>query len=142
MSQDIRSWYYPRQSLRGLWRQYYQYGYWRFRTVQKQGKAMALRQLVPALFVLSVIVTGIGGFLWCPIWWLLAAAGGLYVAGTLGATVLTARRAGWKHVCRFPVIFAVLHWAYGLGFLKGMIDFGLFRCHRWGKRMADMKISR
>src|SRR5437867_3445709 len=34
-SPRIKSWYRPRASLRSLWRQYVQYGYWKVRVIQK-----------------------------------------------------------------------------------------------------------
>jgi glycosyltransferase involved in cell wall biosynthesis len=55
-SPRIKSWYRPRSSLRCLFRQYMQYGYWKVRVIQKHRRPAAVRHLVPGSFVLAVIV--------------------------------------------------------------------------------------
>ena len=51
----LRSRYYSRASLRKLWRQYFQYGYWKVRVLQKHPKQMSLRQFVPAALVVAIV---------------------------------------------------------------------------------------
>ena len=53
-SGTIRSVYHPRGSLRHLFAQQQQYGYWRPFVVRKHGQPGSLRQLVPALFVAAL----------------------------------------------------------------------------------------
>lgn len=55
-SQDIRSRYYSRSSISSLWRQYYQYGYWKVRVLQKHPRQMCPRQFVPPTFVAALLV--------------------------------------------------------------------------------------
>src|SRR5205823_12095039 len=45
-SPRIKSWYHPRASLRSLWRQYAQYGYWKVRVIQKHGLPASMRHVV------------------------------------------------------------------------------------------------
>ena len=47
LAPDIRSRYFSRGSLRSLWRQYLQYGYWKVRVMQKHPRQMRARQFVP-----------------------------------------------------------------------------------------------
>src|SRR6266513_1339180 len=49
--------YYARRSLRQLGRMFYQYGLFKPLVALKIGRIMTLRQLVPAAFVLSVLLT-------------------------------------------------------------------------------------
>ena len=53
-SPRIRSWYRPRGSLRDLFRQYLQYGYWKVRVIQKHRRPAAIRHLAPAGLVISL----------------------------------------------------------------------------------------
>src|SRR5262249_41370233 len=53
-SPRIKSWYCPRSSLAGLFRQYFQYGYWKVRVIQKHGRSASLRHIVPVFFVLGL----------------------------------------------------------------------------------------
>ena len=53
-SPSIRSWYSPRGSLRALFAQYRQYGYWKVRVIQKHRLPASIRHLVPGAFVLAL----------------------------------------------------------------------------------------
>jgi glycosyltransferase involved in cell wall biosynthesis len=121
---DIRSTYYARSTLRSLWRQYYQYGYWKVRVFQKVPGSAQPRQWVPPLFVLGVV----GGFLATLLlpWLRPLYLGGLalYIAANLAVSLHIASRTAWQHMLRLPVAFATLHLAYGLGFWMGILRFG------------------
>jgi len=119
----IRSQYYNRTSLRSLWRQYYQYGFYKVRVLQKHPRQMRLRQFVPPAFVASIL----GGALLSPLnkrlralWALVITA---YAVANLMASWRIARKAGRAHLRRLPLVFSILHFSYGLGFLHGLIHF-------------------
>ncbi len=120
----IRSTYYARSTFRSLWRQYFQYGYWKVRVFQKVPGSAQWRHWAPPLFALAVV----GGL---PAALLLPAvrpcyAGGLvlYFVVNLVVSARLAAHAGWRHLTRLPLAFATLHLAYGLGFWAGMARFG------------------
>ena len=56
LSPTIRSRYFSRSTLLSLWRQYFQYGYWKVRVLQLHPRQMRPRQFVPFIFVVSLIV--------------------------------------------------------------------------------------
>jgi glycosyltransferase involved in cell wall biosynthesis len=127
LSPAIRSTYYSRASLRGLWNQYFEYGYWKVRVLQKHPRQMRSRQFAPPLMVMVFLAAS-----------LLISYGGLigsvaltpiivYVLATLIASYSAARNSRWRHFHVFPVVFFILHWSYGLGFLIGLLRFW----HRW-----------
>ena len=66
LSPDIRSRYYSRGSLRSLWRQYYQYGYWKVRVMQKHPRQMRSRQFVPPAFVAGLAGSAALGMVFRP----------------------------------------------------------------------------
>lgn len=122
-SPSIRSWYSPRSSLKALFQQYFQYGYWKVLVIRKHRIPASLRHLVPGLFVASLIVTGIGAPFCVQSRVLLAGIAGLYALGMLMASAITAASAGWSLLPVLPLTFACYHVGYGSGFLIGIWDF-------------------
>ena len=127
LSPSIKSVYYNRSTIRKLWRQYYQYGYWKVRVMQKHPRGMCLRHFVAPAFVLSIIVAlmlaAFGGALGLASLLPLLAVTGVYLAANLTASISVARRHGWSLLPLLPLAFATLHFAYGTGFLIGLIRF-------------------
>lgn len=119
----IRSWYYPRSSLSALFRQYYQYGYWKVRVIRKHRIPASWRHLVPVSVLLLSIALLVAGFLDLRAWKLLAALAALYTGLVLAVSVFEARRAGdWKVLPWLPLVFVAYHWSYALGFSRGLLD--------------------
>jgi succinoglycan biosynthesis protein ExoA len=123
LAPDVRSRYHSRASLPKLWRQYYQYGYYKVRVMQKHPRQMSRRQFVPPLFVAVVISGAVFAPFSMPvrILWLLVA--GLYTTANLTASLFIAHHHGWQHLWRLPLAFATLHLSYGFGFWHGLIAF-------------------
>ena len=120
----IRLGYQPRGSVRGLWRQYRAYGRGRSRTVRRHPGSMRLRQLaVPSHLALSALALGLAP------WWPLALLWpGLYLVALAVAGLVLA----WRHrsVCGLLAapLAAVMHTAWALGFLGGLLT---LREPRW-----------
>lgn len=121
-SAAIRSVYRPRASLRQLFSQQRQYGYWRPFVLRKHGQPGSPRQLVPALFVAALCIAALA-------WpW----AGPLLLAGLLAAygaylsivAVSVARAtptdAGTGVLARLPAVVAAYHVGYGVGTWQGL----------------------
>jgi hypothetical protein len=126
-SPRIKSCYHPRASLRSLWRQYAQYGYWKVAVIQKHGWPASVRHLVPAVFVLTMLTLPIAALFWPWALWIWGALGMLYIAGNLAASVETARHSGLTLFLVLPAVFACYHLGYGYGFLRGIWDFIILR---------------
>lgn len=129
LAEDIHSKYYSRGSLTKLWKQYYQYGYWKVRLLQKHPMQMRPRQFAPPLFaatlcvfLLLAIATPLG-------WWPLTMLVGSYAAANLIASFIAAAHTEWNYMLLLPIVFAILHLSYGFGFLNSLILFA----NRWGK---------
>jgi hypothetical protein len=95
--------------------------------MQKHRRPAVFRQAVPLLFVSSLIVLALAGILWKGFWWLLAAESGGYALALLFGAVDVGRKAGWKYAIMAPLIFAILHFGYGVGSLWGIIRFVMLR---------------
>ncbi len=132
-SPDIRSWYFPRSSLASLFSQYFQYGYWKVRVIQKHARSVALRHIVPVLFVLTLLVGWLPGVLYSPLLVIYAGFAIAYLAASIAFSVPAVRNAGWDLLPILTLVFPVFHVSYGLGFATGMLAFGLLRRRGSGK---------
>lgn len=130
LSPRIKSEYTGRSTPKALWKQYYQYGLWKVRVLQKHPLQMSWRQFVPPLFALTLIVTTLWGLFSKIGRVLLGLAAGVYTAANLAASIYTASRKGWAFLRYLPQIYAILHLSYGFGFLTGLVRF----IDRWGDR--------
>ena len=122
-----RSRYFSRATLGKLARQYYQYGFWRIRTIQKHRRPARFRQIVPILFVLGWIVWIIGSLLWWPLVFGLAAYAGLYLLGLIHGALAIARSQSARVALLVPLACSIMHFAYGLGSLKGVWSWIILR---------------
>lgn len=126
-SPRIRSWYTPRASLASLFRQYWQYGYWKVRVIQKHRLPASVRHLIPGTFagVLGLLLLlapfvseARSGFL---------LSSGIYLVSALFASLITAKQSEWRLLPLLPAVFACYHFGYGFGFLAGVLDFVILR---------------
>ncbi len=133
LAPDVQARYYSRASLVKLGSQYFQYGFWKVRVLQKHPGQMRPRHFVPPLFVAALLTSLAMAAIPSP--WqgvgrgLLAAIGGAYAVANLCASLWTARGAGWRYLGVLPAAFALLHLGYGGGFLLGLLRFA----GRWKK---------
>lgn len=122
LTSKMRCRYYPRNSLKKLWRQYFGYGFFKVRLFQRYPSLMRPRHFVPSGFVVALLgslaVAAGFGLIW-PLATLLMAYG---LAGGFFAARLAARH-GAKFFFLLPPIFATLHLSYGSGFLWGLLRF-------------------
>jgi succinoglycan biosynthesis protein ExoA len=126
----ISSFYYGRDSLRALWKQYFNYGFGKVRVVWKHPRLARPRHFIPALFVASLVVSGLLSFL-NPLFALLfALIGGSYLLLSLLFSFRIAARNGWRYLPVLPLVFGCLHIAYGTAFLVGLAYFTLLGTRR------------
>lgn len=116
--------YYVRASFSQLWRQYFQYGYWKTYVNRKHGAVTTMRQVVPALFVVGLVLGALLSLIW-PLLWLVYLAV-LLLYGALG--VWSAFKKGLAHQSlQMLKALLTLHLAYGLGYLEGLFHFFVLR---------------
>jgi cellulose synthase/poly-beta-1,6-N-acetylglucosamine synthase-like glycosyltransferase len=120
MSRDIVAHYYPRESMRGLARQYFKYGQGRARTLLKHGRLPSIRPALPFLWLVSETV-----LLALAPWHLGGFSMAAYALATGAEAVRVGREAGALAVPVVWAIFPVLHTAHGAGFGFGLIKYAL-----------------
>jgi cellulose synthase/poly-beta-1,6-N-acetylglucosamine synthase-like glycosyltransferase len=121
LSPAVKSSYVVRASLVDLWRQYFRYGRWKTRTLRKHPASLQWRQLAAPLFVAALLINGLVGLFLKPFRWLFGAVTGSYLLANLLASTIAARRGGWKYLPLLPLVFAAIHFGWGLGFLAGLV---------------------
>jgi cellulose synthase/poly-beta-1,6-N-acetylglucosamine synthase-like glycosyltransferase len=134
-SPEIKSYYYPRSDLRKLWRQYYQYGFWKVRVLQKHFKTIQPRQFVPPIFVMALISTGLLGIFSKMSLAIFLFITSLYLIFSLSVSLKISFKNGHKFFYILPVIFSILHVSYGSGFLAGI--FGFFKYWMHGREVES-----
>ena len=119
---QIRSYYYNRAGLASLWKQYFQYGWYKVLVLQKHPRQMRPRQFAPPTFVLALIVSGLLALILItrPLSLVIPS---LYLLANLAVSFRIAFMRGWKYLFLLPVVFAILHLSYGIGFLGGLFRF-------------------
>lgn len=125
---ELRSEYTSRSTMLSLWRQYFGYGYWKVRVLQKHPRQMQWRQFAPATFVLvlllslffAVVRPAMGSRM-------ILLEAGIYLLTTAIVSGSLALRNEWRLVPALALSFPVLHISYGIGFLLGLAKF----CNRW-----------
>ena len=117
--------YYARKSLRDTWTMFYQYGHYKPLVLKKLGKLVSVRQLVPPLFVLYLVaivsITGISRSVLWPLFLPLAAY--LLVNGLVCLRQQRLRSKGGNYGVVLFVTFLTIHVSYGIGYLRGVLDF-------------------
>ena len=115
----IRSDYRCRSDLGSIWRQYFGYGFWKVTLLAVRPDALRIRHLVPAAFVVAVVVTAIVSLATG-----LPALAALAVAWLLASVVFALVAPAPSLVGRllFPLVALVIHLAYGTGFLFGLVS--------------------
>jgi glycosyltransferase involved in cell wall biosynthesis len=117
----IRAEYTPRGSLRGVFRQYFEYGFWKPRVMRKHRRATSLRSLAPAAFVATIVVLALLAPWVSQARWFLVLALGSYALAAVGFGTASLRRcnADWSLLPNVVAVFPAFHVGHGLGFVVG-----------------------
>jgi hypothetical protein len=117
----IHSYYTPRGSLRRVFRQYYEYGFWKVSVMRKHRRVLGARSMAGGGFVTSVAVLG-------PLATRVRPAGGLLkleltgyalLAILSGVAAVRARREPWRLLPRVIAVFPAFHLGHGVGMVHG-----------------------
>jgi glycosyltransferase involved in cell wall biosynthesis len=123
VSPHMCSRYQNRTSWRAFARQFFQYGLWKVRVLQKHPKQMSVRHFVPPMFDAAVFA----GFVLGPRARTLATVA--LVAYGVAAAAVARKEAAKGQRMRAAWAFALLHHAWAVGFLVGLFRFA----PRWFK---------
>ena len=118
LTPKIRSFYYCRSSLSKLFKQYFLYGFWKGKVIKKNISFFKVRYQIPVLFVLTIIILGVGGlfhhFLWCLLGFMLM----IYLFLSLLVSIYLGMGKNQKYIPILPIVFTTLHFAFGFGLIS------------------------
>ncbi|MBP5982815.1 MAG: glycosyltransferase family 2 protein [Fluviicola sp.] len=113
--------YYVRGNFQQLWKQFFQYGYWKVYVNLKHKTVTTLRQLVPPMFVLFICLTIVLGLLINTILLFASLVYVLYFILAVYSVIQLTKKA--KQLFIIPFIYPIIHISYGLGYLIGIFHF-------------------
>jgi succinoglycan biosynthesis protein ExoA len=129
LTPEMTTTYYSRGNLYSLFKQYFGYGLYKIRVIQKHPTIFRFRHFIPVIFVMSAIISPI-----CSLfnygWLVPCMVYGSYIAGNIASSTAILIGKRFKYFYLLPLVFPCLHFGYGLGFLKGLWYFH----KRWIKR--------
>ena len=136
----VVSHYHARGSLRQLARMFQQYGYYKPLVARKLGRVMTLRQLVPPGLVLALAATATLSPWMDGAAVLFGATAVAYLLAVLGVSITAGRVTGLRGRAALALAFPVMHFSYGLGYLRRVTELALAPARR--ARQADLPLSR
>jgi succinoglycan biosynthesis protein ExoA len=118
----IRSIYFARSSLQALSRQYWRYGYWKWRMLRRYPQTLRWRQALPPVFVLSLLILLALSPVERVARLLLSAELALYGLALLaGALPVALHQHDLRLALAVPLAILTMHLSWGSGFLWSMI---------------------
>jgi cellulose synthase/poly-beta-1,6-N-acetylglucosamine synthase-like glycosyltransferase len=117
-SMKLAVYYYPRNSLKGLFLQMSRYGKGRFRLWRKHPATLSIGTLLPSLFTLGVPLIGLLSIISNIIFALFLILLTLYVGVVVASSIYLSLRNGIKYFPILPAIYPTIHIGLGWGFLS------------------------
>lgn len=119
----IRAVYYSRPTLATLAKQYFTYGFWKFKMLRDNPRTLRLRQALPPLFVLGVLMLSLLAVFSTPARYLLFAGLGCYIAILAGASLRVAlRRKDASMFAGVVLAISTMHFSWGAGFWWSVLN--------------------
>jgi glycosyltransferase involved in cell wall biosynthesis len=118
----IRSQYFARSTLTELSRQYWRYGYWKWKMLRRYPKTLRWRQALPPLFVLSLLLTTVAAFFYHQLWIIPVSELIIYYLILMVVSFQTSiQNKNWKIFFGIPPAITAMHFSWGLGLLWSII---------------------
>lgn len=123
-SNEIKYKYHVRASFDKLYKQYFQYGFWKVYVNKKHNTITTIRQIVPFLFVVFLITGSIASIFSKIILLIFTGILLIYLFLAFVSAIKLTKFIG--EIVLIIFTFVILHISYGSGYLKGIIDFIIF----------------
>ena len=141
LAPDIISRYYARSSFKKMITMYAQYGYFKSLSAAKIGKILGIRQMIPALFVSTLLLLILGSIILKPLIWLFLFEISLYLVANIFFSLKISLKEG---LILLPILiwsFILIHFTFGFNYLRGILDFWILKRHLHHKIM-DLPLTR
>lgn len=138
----IKYFYHCRNNIKSLFHQYLQYGCWKIRVIQKHKMPASIRHLIPGIFVTVLLVSVVLSFISSIGLKVFLGLILLYFSVAFLVSCLTCvKQRRIKFLPIMPIVFATFHFGYGIGFLKGFMNFIVLRKHK-KEEIVDVSLTR
>ena len=122
MDPSIHSVYYARSTLKELSQQYWRYGFWKAQMLRRYPQTIRWRQIIPPLFVLALLSSGILALAWSPARWLLAIIVLPYaMIITIAGIQMSINQKDIPLSIGVPLAIATIHLSWGTALLWGLV---------------------
>jgi succinoglycan biosynthesis protein ExoA len=122
-SRNLEIEYIPRETLSGLWRQLARYGSGRFDFIKKHPEAINAEVFIPPLFVLGIFSLILSFFVSPVLFYIVAAPYFLYGTVLIFESLRLTLKSRNAKSYLLPVIFFIIHFSLGFGFLRSFWRF-------------------
>jgi len=122
-SNKIKATYIVRKSLKGLFTQFYKYGFWKAKFLLNYPKEIQTRWFAPPLVVISLIITGIMSFFYS----FMLIFPFVYLGFITLGVLINFDIKNFLSSLLLIIIYPTLHFSWGIGFLIGLIYWNLVK---------------
>lgn len=121
----IKAVYYSRGDLTSLAKQYFSYGYWKFKMLKRYPGSLRWRQALPPLFLLAILMLLLGSLISTFSLVVLGIGLGFYLLVLIAGSIPEARRKkDISLLVGVPLAIMTMHFSWGSGFLWSMLHWG------------------
>ncbi len=121
LAPQVNGYYVVRSTVNKLFKQYFDYGYWKTRVVSKEIGAFRLRYQIPPLFILTLLISGFLG-IFIPIFFIFFnVIIFTYSFLVLMTSLRLSMKSNLKYLPILPLAFMSLHFGFGLGLIYSWI---------------------
>ncbi|MEE2877293.1 MAG: glycosyltransferase family 2 protein [Candidatus Neomarinimicrobiota bacterium] len=122
LAPEVHGFYVVRSSISKLFRQYFDYGYWKTKVILKEISAFRLRYQIPPIFILTLVISGLLGIFSPMMWSLFKGILALYGTLVLLTTMKISINSGLKYLPVLPFAFITLHFGFGFGLITSWMQ--------------------
>ena len=121
-SPRIKSYYYPRDSVKKFIHQMFRYGILRVNVLKKHLDALKIKHLIPSAFTLVLFLLAIAGFFQIPFWITLLTLIFIHFILSISFSINKLKTNQYKFLPFIPIITLLMHIAWGTGFIVGALS--------------------
>ena len=126
--------YYARENYTKIWKMFYQYGYFKNLVNKKHKVLSSYRQLIPALFVFIYLLLLAFSFFSFIVFNLFIFFNFIYLSMIFSMSVVISFKERLFSLLPYLILsFIVIHFSYGIGYIKGFIDIFLLKRKQFDK---------
>jgi glycosyltransferase involved in cell wall biosynthesis len=114
--------YFPRSRFSQLFKQFFQYGYWKVEVLKRHPKQLSWRHFAPSALVLGFVILAILSLLNRLFGYAMTVYAGSYIAVLLMESLRLSMKKGFKLLPGIAISILIMHMGFGSGFIMAIIS--------------------